>query len=138
VTLDPKVAPAEYNYRTKTEIAAAMGHSVLTEGEEHNLSVFFRLDDDVFHTYSVYARGTESLTASLTQHPTDGSRILRTRPPVGPSNPLTEKSSQSADPWHADVLERYMLHSEKILVWRLTLQCLSLRFRETAGIQGWS
>jgi predicted dithiol-disulfide oxidoreductase (DUF899 family) len=32
------------------------------DGEEHGLSVFFRLDDDVFHTYSVYARGTESLT----------------------------------------------------------------------------
>ena len=31
-------------------------------GEEHGLSVFFRLDEDVFHTYSVYARGTESLT----------------------------------------------------------------------------
>ena len=32
------------------------------EGEEHGLSVFFRRDGDVFHTYSVYARGTESLT----------------------------------------------------------------------------
>jgi predicted dithiol-disulfide oxidoreductase (DUF899 family) len=43
-------------------MAAAKGHSVLMESEEHGLSVFFRLDDDVFHTYSVYARGTESLT----------------------------------------------------------------------------
>ena len=34
-----------------------MGHPVEMEGEEHGLSVFFRLDDDVFHTYSVYARG---------------------------------------------------------------------------------
>jgi predicted dithiol-disulfide oxidoreductase (DUF899 family) len=72
VTLDPKVAPAEYNYRTKPEMAAAMGHSVLMEGEEHGLSVFFRLDDDVFHTYSVYARGTESLT--------DSYRLLDTTP----------------------------------------------------------
>ena len=31
-------------------------------GEEHGLSVFFRLGDDVFHTYSAYARGTEALT----------------------------------------------------------------------------
>jgi predicted dithiol-disulfide oxidoreductase (DUF899 family) len=31
------------------------------ENEDHGHSVFFRLDDDVFHTYSVYARGTESL-----------------------------------------------------------------------------
>jgi len=32
-------------------------------GETHGLSVFFRIDDDVFHTYSTYNRGTESLTA---------------------------------------------------------------------------
>lgn len=60
VTLDPKVAPAEYNYRTKAEMAAAMGHSVLMEGEEHGLSVFFRLDEN-----------------------TGGSRTLKTRPLVG-------------------------------------------------------
>jgi predicted dithiol-disulfide oxidoreductase (DUF899 family) len=51
VTLDKAVAPVEYNYRP-AEI----------EGEEHGLSVFFRIGDDVFHTYSVYARGTEGLT----------------------------------------------------------------------------
>ncbi len=33
-------------------------------GESHGLSVFFRMDDDVFHTYSTYARGCESLTDS--------------------------------------------------------------------------
>jgi predicted dithiol-disulfide oxidoreductase (DUF899 family) len=72
VTLDPKAAPAEYNYRSKAEMAAAKGHSVLMEGEEHGLSVFFQLDDDVFHTYSAYARGTESLT--------DAYRLLDTTP----------------------------------------------------------
>jgi predicted dithiol-disulfide oxidoreductase (DUF899 family) len=72
VTLDPKVTPAEYNYRNKAEMTAAMGHSVLMEGEEHGLSVFFQLDDDVFHTYSAYARGTESLT--------DTYRLLDTTP----------------------------------------------------------
>jgi predicted dithiol-disulfide oxidoreductase (DUF899 family) len=61
VTLDPRVAPAEYNYRNKPEMEAAMGHPVKMEGEEHGLSVFFRLDDDVFHTYSAYARALESL-----------------------------------------------------------------------------
>jgi predicted dithiol-disulfide oxidoreductase (DUF899 family) len=34
----------------------------LTQGESQGLSVFFRLDNDVFHTYSTYARGVESLT----------------------------------------------------------------------------
>jgi predicted dithiol-disulfide oxidoreductase (DUF899 family) len=72
VTLDPKVAPAEYNYRNKVEMAAAVGHPVLMEGEEHGLSVFFRLDDDIFHTYSTFARGTESLT--------DAYRLLDTTP----------------------------------------------------------
>jgi predicted dithiol-disulfide oxidoreductase (DUF899 family) len=72
VTLDPNVAPAEYNYRTKAEMAKAVGHSVKMEGEEHGLSVFFRLDNDVFHTYSVYARGNESLT--------DSYRLLDTTP----------------------------------------------------------
>ena len=65
-----KWAPAEYNYRNKAEMEEAMGHSI--EGEEHGLSVFFRLDDDVFHTYSTYARGTESLT--------DAYRLLDTTP----------------------------------------------------------
>jgi predicted dithiol-disulfide oxidoreductase (DUF899 family) len=61
VKLDPKTAAAEYNYRNKA-----------VEGEEHGLSVFFRLDEDVFHTYSAYARGTEFLT--------DAYRLLDTTP----------------------------------------------------------
>jgi predicted dithiol-disulfide oxidoreductase (DUF899 family) len=61
VTLDPKVAPAEYNYRNKAEMEAKKGRPVLMDGEQHGLSVLFRVDDDVFHTYSVYARGCESL-----------------------------------------------------------------------------
>ena len=58
VTLDAKVSPVEYNYRTQP----ATGHSGRMEGEEHGLSVFFRLDTAVFHTYSAFARGCESLT----------------------------------------------------------------------------
>lgn len=37
-------------------------HVTLDEGESQGLSVFFRTDDGVFHTYSTYARGVESLT----------------------------------------------------------------------------
>jgi predicted dithiol-disulfide oxidoreductase (DUF899 family) len=65
VTLDPKVAPQEYNYRNKVEMEKAVGHPVQMEGEAHGLSVFFRMDDEVFHTYSAYARGVESLTDSF-------------------------------------------------------------------------
>jgi len=52
-TLDEKVAPVEYNYR-----------EVETRGEEHGVSVFFKLNDDLYHTYSSYARGTEDLVDS--------------------------------------------------------------------------
>ena len=62
MTLDPKIAPAESNYRNKAETEAAKGHSVKMEGEEHGLSVFFSIGDDILHSYSVYARGCESLT----------------------------------------------------------------------------
>jgi predicted dithiol-disulfide oxidoreductase (DUF899 family) len=34
-----------------------------TTGDEHGLGVFFRIGDDVFHTYSTFGRGTEPLTA---------------------------------------------------------------------------
>ncbi|MBC7808886.1 MAG: DUF899 domain-containing protein [Akkermansiaceae bacterium] len=61
VTADKTIAPVEYNYREED-----------IEGEEHGLSVFFRTDDDLFHTYSVYARGCESLT--------DAYRLLDTTP----------------------------------------------------------
>jgi predicted dithiol-disulfide oxidoreductase (DUF899 family) len=61
VTLDEKVAPVEYNYRTKAELLATESPNQV-EGESHGLSVFFRAGYDVFHTYSSYARGVESLT----------------------------------------------------------------------------
>ena len=56
VTLDARFAPVEYNYRGKADMEKPI------EGEEHGLSVFFRTDSGVFHTYSAYARGTECLT----------------------------------------------------------------------------
>lgn len=61
VTLDEKVAPVEYNYLSKAEMIAH-GMPNPTEGEAHGLSVFFRDGEDVFHTYSAYARGVERLT----------------------------------------------------------------------------
>jgi predicted dithiol-disulfide oxidoreductase (DUF899 family) len=61
VTNDERVTLVEYNYRNKTELETS-GSAHATKGEEHGLSVFFRLGEDVFHTYSVYARGTETLT----------------------------------------------------------------------------
>ncbi len=61
VTLDENIAPIEYNYRDKAELEKRNRPNVM-QGESHGLSVFFRLGDDVSHTYSTYARGIESLT----------------------------------------------------------------------------
>jgi predicted dithiol-disulfide oxidoreductase (DUF899 family) len=90
VTLDPKVMPAEYNYRNKAEMEAATGHAVKMEGEEHGLSVFFRLDDDVFHSYSAYARGNESVTDSyrlLDLTPYGRQQDFEESPPGWPQKP---------------------------------------------------
>jgi predicted dithiol-disulfide oxidoreductase (DUF899 family) len=65
VTLDDNVLPIEYNYRNLAEMEARKGPNRMN-GEEHGLSVFFRLEDEVFHTYSAYARGTEGLTDAYT------------------------------------------------------------------------
>jgi predicted dithiol-disulfide oxidoreductase (DUF899 family) len=62
VTLGDRDTPYEYNYMTKPEMESKYGHAPM--GEEHGLSVFFRLGDEVYHTYSTYGRGTESLTDS--------------------------------------------------------------------------
>ncbi len=56
VTFDESVAPIEYNFRG---VAMPVDEQ---PAEGHGLSVFFRLDDAVFHTYSAYARGVEGLT----------------------------------------------------------------------------
>lgn len=54
-TNDPEVGPMESNFR-KTERA----------GEESALSVFYRGDDDeIYHTYTAFARGTDHLMVSL-------------------------------------------------------------------------
>jgi len=60
------------------------------EGEEHGLSVFFRLGDDVFHTYSTYARGTEYLTdarALLDMTPYGRQQDFEDSPPGWPQKP---------------------------------------------------
>lgn len=62
-TLDETIASIEYNYRDKAELEKLNGPNVI-QGESHGLSVFFRLSNDVFHTYSTYARGVESFTDS--------------------------------------------------------------------------
>jgi len=53
VTLDPDAAPVEYNFRAGAE-----------PGERPGRSSFLQVGDEIFHTYSVYARGLESMGGS--------------------------------------------------------------------------
>ena len=70
-TLDEAVAPIEYNYRNKAELIAH-GFPKDFKGEAHSFSVFFRIGNEVYHAYSTFARGVESLT--------DSYRLLDTTP----------------------------------------------------------
>jgi len=67
VTLDASVAPVEYNYRTAAEHAQA-GTSGYVEGDQPiegpGHSFFLRDGGNVFHTYSMFARGAEMLGGS--------------------------------------------------------------------------
>jgi len=67
VTLDESVTPVQYNYRTPAEHEQA-GTSGYVEGDQPiegpGRSCFLRDGDTVFHTYSVYARGLETIGGS--------------------------------------------------------------------------
>jgi len=60
VTQDETVAPVEYNFRSKDELEKR-GMPYHTRGEQPGMSVFLKDGQDVFHTYSSYARGNEKL-----------------------------------------------------------------------------
>ncbi len=60
VTLDPARGPVQYNYKTGEALTQAIG-TIEKPSEWPGMSVFFRVDDDVFHTYSAYGRGLERL-----------------------------------------------------------------------------
>jgi predicted dithiol-disulfide oxidoreductase (DUF899 family) len=65
VTLDASVRPVEYNYRDYDELVRNDPAWEGWSGEEHGVSAFLRADSAnpsrIFHTYSSYGRGTESL-----------------------------------------------------------------------------
>jgi predicted dithiol-disulfide oxidoreductase (DUF899 family) len=90
VTLDEKVTPIEHNYLGKPELEQKKDEPYFMKGEQHGLSVFFRVGEDVFHTYSTYARGTESLTntyALLDTTPYGRQQEFEDSPPGWPQKP---------------------------------------------------
>lgn len=91
VTLDEEVAPIEHNFLDKAELESrSKGEPYFMKGEQHGLSVFFRLDEGVYHTYSTYARGTESLTDAyslLDTTPYGRQQDFEDSPPGWPQKP---------------------------------------------------
>jgi predicted dithiol-disulfide oxidoreductase (DUF899 family) len=61
VTIDPSVAPVEYNYRDQAELERSNPAWIGWSGEQPGMSAFLRHGDRVFHTYSSYARGGDLL-----------------------------------------------------------------------------
>ncbi|WP_410586130.1 DUF899 domain-containing protein [Amycolatopsis sp. lyj-23] len=63
VTTDESVAPVEYNYKDKATLIAK-NTPWYVEGEWQGLSVFVRDGDEVYHSYSTYERGIDSLVTT--------------------------------------------------------------------------
>lgn len=60
VTVDPSHGALTYNYKSGDALQAAIG-KIEGSSEWPGMSVFFRLDDSVYHTYSAYGRGLEGI-----------------------------------------------------------------------------
>jgi predicted dithiol-disulfide oxidoreductase (DUF899 family) len=58
-TLDETKAPIEFNYKTKDELLAQGFKATDLRGDWPVNSVFLRVGDTVFHTYSAFARGLD-------------------------------------------------------------------------------
>src|SRR2546423_3103069 len=91
VTLDPSVAPVEYNYRTAAEHQRLC--TPFFDGEQPPIerpgrSSFLRDGDTVSHTYSVFARGLESM---------GGSYYLLDETALGRKEEWEEPKGRSAD-----------------------------------------
>jgi predicted dithiol-disulfide oxidoreductase (DUF899 family) len=63
VTVDEQVMPPEYNFRSEAEYER-LGKTIELTGEWPGRSHFLCDGERVFHTYSVYARGLESIGGS--------------------------------------------------------------------------
>ena len=63
VTADETVAPVEYNFQDKVALARGRENYQL-QGELPGMSIFLRRGDRVFHAYSTYARGLDSVVST--------------------------------------------------------------------------
>jgi predicted dithiol-disulfide oxidoreductase (DUF899 family) len=92
VTIDEAVAPVEYNFMDKETLARDQ-HIYHMKGEQPGLSVFFRVGDEVFHTYSTYGRGLDQFLVShtlLDVTPFGRKEVWEDSPPGWPQKPTHE------------------------------------------------
>jgi predicted dithiol-disulfide oxidoreductase (DUF899 family) len=61
VTLDETKEPLEYNFKDKKDLLATGIPEPMLKGDFPGNSVFLRDGNDVYHTYSAYARGLDQL-----------------------------------------------------------------------------
>ena len=61
VTIDPGVAPVEYNFRGQDELEARNVNWKDWAGEQPGMSTFALNGGEVFHAYSAYARGFDAM-----------------------------------------------------------------------------
>lgn len=63
VTNDEAMAPVQYNYKSKDEILSDQNplNRGLVKGEGPGMSVFLAEGGEIFHTYSTYARGLDTM-----------------------------------------------------------------------------
>jgi predicted dithiol-disulfide oxidoreductase (DUF899 family) len=61
VTIDPSVAPVEYNYQDQAQLEQANIAWREWSGEQPGMSAFALEDRIVYHTYSAYSRGFDAL-----------------------------------------------------------------------------
>jgi len=64
VTLDPAVAPVEYNYKDLAQLEQENPAWRGWSGEQMGVSAFLRRGDRVFHTYSCFQRGIDLLNGT--------------------------------------------------------------------------
>jgi predicted dithiol-disulfide oxidoreductase (DUF899 family) len=64
VSLDPSIAPVEYNYKDAAKLERENPAWRGWSGEELGVSAFLRRRDRIFHTYSCYERGIDLLNGT--------------------------------------------------------------------------
>jgi predicted dithiol-disulfide oxidoreductase (DUF899 family) len=94
VSLDASIAPVQYNYRDAAELEAHGAGWMLKEpAEMPGYSCFLRVGDDVYHTYSAFARGAEQA---------DGSYGILDMTALGRQEAWEEPTGRADDPHGAD------------------------------------